>query len=515
MADQKIKVAASGYGDAGASLTKRALKGYKATSYSPREDIDCHNQTLRQRARTLRMSSPIAASAIDTNKLNIIGVGLKLDCNINRKRLGLSSAEADAWEQHTEEEFNLWAQDARSCDATGVNNFYALQALALACQLDSGDVFGLFAQRPSTHIRPYGTRIRLIEADRICTPTTAEIYGYPYATVGKCESSGNWIYDGVEVADTGDIVAYHICDQYPSSYNTELPKWTRVEAYGRFTELPNVVHVMGCERAGQYRGVPYLAPIIEQVLQLKRYSDAEVTAAVIQSFFTSFITNPSVAGDFSLSEAVPDEEDEASYASSDYEMGPGSIIELKPGQDVRFADPTRPSGRYTDFVGTVCEEIGAALGLPCELLLKRFNASYSASRAALLEAGKMFATRRKWFANTFCNPIYAVWLSEAVALGRIKAPGFFTDPLRRAAWLGASWVGPSQGQIDPVKEINSELAAINEGITTREQATIRLNGGSWTANMEQLAREEALLRSIRKEDKQIQSDFKPENEEEE
>lgn len=44
--------------------------------------------------------------------------------------------------------------------------------------------------------------------------------------------------------------------------------------------------------------------------------------------------------------------------------------------------------------------------------------------------------RREWFANDFCKPIYEIWLSEAVALGRIQAPGFFSDPLIRAAWLG-------------------------------------------------------------------------------
>ena len=37
--------------------------------------------------------------------------------------------------------------------------------------------------------------------------------------------------------------------------------------------------------------------------------------------------------------------------------------------------------------------------------------------------------------------------------------------------------------------------AIGEGITTREQATIRLNGGQWDANVDQLARENEKLRA--------------------
>ena len=44
------------------------------------------------------------------------------------------------------------------------------------------------------------------------------------------------------------------------------------------------------ERAEQYRGVPYLAPVIESLKQLTRYSEAEIMAAVINGFFTVFIT---------------------------------------------------------------------------------------------------------------------------------------------------------------------------------------------------------------------------------
>lgn len=136
---------------------------------------------------------------------------------------------------------------------------------------------------------------------------------------------------------------------------------------------------------------------------------------------------------------------------------------------------------------------GAALEIPADLLLKSFNASYSASRAALLEAWKAFKMRREWFANDFCKPIYEIWLSEAVALGRIQAPGFFSDPLIRAAWLGSDWIGPSQGQLDPTKEISAEILANQHGYSTHEQSTIRLNGGQWEANMNQLKRENEMI----------------------
>ena len=68
-----------------------------------------------------------------------------------------------------------------------------------------------------------------------------------------------------------------------------------------------------------------------------------------------------------------------------------------------------------------------------------------------------------------------------------NAPGFFTNPAIRAAYLGSEWLGPSQGQLDPVKEITAEILACSEGYSTHEPSTIRLNGGQWDNEMEETA----------------------------
>lgn len=145
------------------------------------------------------------------------------------------------------------------------------------------------------------------------------------------------------------------------------------------------------------------------------------------------------------------------------------------------------------MIKTFCQLIGSALGIPYEVLLKEFNSSYSASRAALLEAWEEFKMRRKWFVDDFCQPVYEVWLAEAVARGRIKAPGFFDDPMIRAAWCCAQWIGPVQGQLDPLKEANAAVILTEHGFKTHEQVTREMGGGDWEANVEQLAIENKRL----------------------
>ena len=135
---------ASGYSGAGASLIRRALKGFQARSSAPNEDINWNNATLRQRGRMLYMGAPLATSAIHTNRTKVIGVGLTLQSAVNRDVLGLSPEAAKQWEKRTEAEFRLWAGRKQCCDAIGMNNFDALQQLALVSWLMSGDVFAVF-----------------------------------------------------------------------------------------------------------------------------------------------------------------------------------------------------------------------------------------------------------------------------------------------------------------------------------------------------------------------------------
>ena len=124
---------------------------------------------------------------------------------------------------------------------------------------------------------------------------------------------------------------------------------------------------------------------------------------------------------------------------------------------------------------------------------KQFSTSYSAARGALNEFWRTTGMHRDWFADSFCQPVYEMFLAEAVALGRINAPGFFTDPLVREAWCGARWIGPVQGSLDPKKEAEAALMLIDNAIKTHEQVSREMSGGDWEENVEQLQRENELL----------------------
>ena len=102
--------------------------------------------------------------------------------------------QAERWQKETEREFSLWASNKRACDATGMNNFYGLQQLALISWLLSGDCIGLIKQYETTQLLPYSLRVHLIESDRIATPNNYGAGTTLYYTTGKNPETGNTIY---------------------------------------------------------------------------------------------------------------------------------------------------------------------------------------------------------------------------------------------------------------------------------------------------------------------------------
>lgn len=506
--EQSKRFLNSGYSLGGASHEKSWAKDFVDDSFSPQDDIDQNLDTLRSRSRTLEMTAPLAAAAINTTATKTVGSGLYLKPCLDYEFLGMTKEEAEEWERNTEREFALWAE-SKHCDATEVHTFYEMQELIFRGMLSNGDGIGLTKYGKPTRFMPYSLRLHIIESDRLSTPMYASENvkrTFNYTSVeGVNNDNGNRIVNGIEIDEDGKKVAYWICNRYPEEYmrlHHKERKWIRIEAYGQRTGNPNVLHLYTATRASAYRGVPLLSPVIESLKQLTRYSDAEIMAAVISGMFTVFVKSSGASSSNPFGEVNNPfnggggtEQSQPRRSSVDeLGIGNGMINILEEGEDISFANPTRPNSNYDAFIVSVYKQIGAALEIPYEVLLKSFNSSYSASRAALLEAAEMFKKRRTYLQDDFCQPTYEMWLAEAVAIGRIKCKGFFTDPLIHKAWCSAKWNSTATIPVlDPTKEVQAAKMRVEEGFSTREQETVALNGGDYKSNVGQLQRENEKL----------------------
>lgn len=482
VARKRLSMINSGYGNYGANSSKKAVIGWTHGGGSHREDIEDNINPLRQRSRDLYYGgSNLATGAVKRLRTNTVGTGLHLKSTINEETIGITADEARKLEETIEREFAHWAKST-NCDLERLDNFYQLQQLALLNALLSGDSFALMKTTKRTG-SIYDLRIELIEADRVSTPD------YKTADPLFCE--------GVEKSEAGEVTAYHVSKFHPLSFVDRKPReWVRVEAYGSRTGRKNILHIMNRERIGQVRGVPFLSPVIETIKQLGRYTEAEVVAAVVSGLITVFIEKESASNDMAFGEVVPEEMQVDAEDESSIELAPGAVIDLGEGEKANMTTPGRPNSNFDPFVMAVIKQIGAALEIPYEILIMAFTNNYSASRAAILEFFKVIKMYREWFIADFCQPVYEEWLCEAVAKGRVHAPGFFNDPIIKDAYCSAEWNGPSAGQLDPVKEVTAAELRVQGGYSTREKEATELTGTDFYKNVKQRKREEELLKEV-------------------
>lgn len=462
---------AGGY--TGASKSRRQTSDWKVTKNSSADaDTLPDLQTLRDRSRDLVRNEPLASGAISGVVTSVVGTGLALQSRVDAEALNMSEAVAAAWQKTTEREYELWAEST-ACDATRTQDFYGLQALVFRAAMESGDAL---ATMPMREVRgmPYKLAIQLFEADQVSNPRHA--------------MDTNTLAGGVELDVYRAPVAYHFQRSHPGAINRISQDWDRIAAFGERTGRRQVLHIYDKLRPGMTRGVPYLTPVIETLKQLGRYTEAELMAAVISGMFTVFVE--SERGGLDLNDPTGlGSEAGASASDKDIKMGVGAVVDLNPGEKVSFANPNRPNQAFDGFVLALCRFIGIALEIPYEVLIKHFTASYSASRAALMEAWKFYRKRRAWLAGTFCNPVYEAWMDEAVAIGRIAAPGYFDDPIMRRAYLGAEWVGDGPISLDPVKDVEAAKGRVELGTSTLQKETALHDGGDWESNHKQRVRE--------------------------
>ena len=464
----------------GANKSRRTMSEWKPRTLDADSAILPDLPALRDACDDLARNNPIAVGAINTNVTNVVGTGLTLQSNIDWRVLNIAEEAADDLQVQIEREWALFSE-SKDCDISRTLSFGNIQDIALRSMLTKGDVFAVLPYQKPTNDFPFGFRIQLIEAERVCNPNYAR---------DKKEISA-----GVEKDSNGAPIAYHIARTHPgNTLYVKVSEWDIIPTYNPKTNLRNIVHLFDTIRIGQTRGVPYLAPIIEPLKQLGRYTEAELTAAVVSACFTVFVKSES--GDGELSPMTPTLEVGGTTADEDYKIAPGAVVGLAPGEDVSTASPGRPNALFEPFVQAIYRQIGMALEMPYEVLIKHYTASYSAARAAMLDAWKVFTKRRKLLADNFCQVIYENWMYEQVASGRIVAPGYFDDPIIRKAYLGATWVGPTRGMIDETKEVQAATDRINISMSSIAEETAALTGTDWEKKLPQIRKERQIMKEL-------------------
>lgn len=428
--------------------------------------------TLRNRSRDLNRSSAHAAAITSTVCVNVIGTGLKPQSRINRRALSVTDGEAEAFQFAAERAWSQWVPHA---DAGNRMDFMEMESLIQRQILENGEVL-ILPLRVNEPQRSFMLALEIIEADRLETPP-------------GLHSKLN-IRDGVELGSRGEPVAYYIRRNHPGDYmlgkSGVSRDFIRYPAMNPTTGAKNIFHLYHMKRAGQSRGEPFFAPVMTAFKDLADYIEATEVAARIAACFAGFITKADP-----YSDGVVNTDDTDSSGKSIQEIEPGMLERLGPGEKIDFANPQRVDSAFEPFVLAMLRSIGAALGLPLELVLKDFSrTNYSSARASLLEARRFFKYYQQWMIRRLCQPVYEMVIEEAWLQGQIPSVNLFGD--QREDWTRTIWIAPGWGWVDPKKEIEASLMAVNGNLSTLADENAA-QGRDWEETLDQREREVRVL----------------------
>jgi len=417
-------------------------------------------RAIRQESIRLYNENALARSMIDILTTNVVGSGLRLSLSLN----GIDDLKenADELEKEILESWHIWSRNRRS-DYSEITDFQDLQQQAYLGRLIQGEIFSI--QRYEEEFT-----VQLVEAHR--TAFIGSVGGF--ADIEK-EQGIKYTVKGQERQFTFDDVL-HIDAK---------------TADGR----QQVIHYFKQERPGQMRGIPRLTPAFKDLKDLDQYTEYEIKAAIIAASLTAFVKSEKAdpLGTGPLAEEAT-EQDPNYEPDKDYALKPGAIFALDPGEDIVAINPARPSTSFKIFYDTVVRNLGASMGVPFNILIKQFDTSYTAARAAVLEFWKTVMVDRNHFSRRFCQPNFEQWLRFQVIKGRIKIQGYLDNQeLRDRVNNSSTWIGNAMPQMDEGRAVKAANERIAGGLSTREIETSLRDNGDFFSNADKLGKEEIAL----------------------
>lgn len=374
---------------------------------------------MRHRARQLEADNALAAALLDRSNENVIGT-----------QISMRSASADrAWRAAVDD---AWRSFSARCDVRGMLDFAGLQQLMFRMYERDGDAGLVLIDRGGE------PRLQLLESDRITTPDG--MHGKP------------GIYDGVEVDAVGRPVAFHVLEE------TEFGKrqWQRITAR-------NFVFLANIRRPHQVRGLTKFAQLFTLFDLIWGYLEATVVAARVGAAQALIVKRPQAGTIYSQLATATNSQGKAQAIQT---IEPGMIHYLPVDGDVVGFNPTQPAANFPDAIATFARFVGLNFGLTLEQVLLDFSrTSYSSARAARLQAEQTAYCEQAKFYQIVLRRVWKWWLDKAIATGALPS-----DP--PADYDAHEWIPQGRPWIDPTKEVQAALMAIDAGLETRSNVAL-------------------------------------------
>ena len=438
----------------GASSGRR-FTGLSAPRTGPNTPIIASGATLTDRTYALVRNEPFVGRALDALCVGIIGLGITPQLEVEDEEL--QAAHDVVWDQFVDE-----------MDADGVTDGYGQQVMLVRDVLSGGDGFWRFRPRLA------GDRAPFMPVP-LAVPMQVQSLGAEMCPRELNETLANGeIIAGIEFDAIGRKVAYRMFRKHPFESGA-LGGFGGGDTVRVPAEVIAHAHEIG--RSGQVRGVPRCGSVILPAHDFHQGEDALQKAWNLESVLWGAIEwindDPAI-----LSDAERDEYQKNPTGTANAQVNVGDVHVLRPGQQFKRFEPPDVGSTYGVATEVRLRRMAAGLRVPYETLSGDMKAvTYSSLRVGMLD---FWASCDQFLWHTIIpqaiRPLWLTFFDTAVRAGRfpmLPLTTYLRDPRK---YLRVSFITPKRPWIDPLKDVQGELLAIEGGILSRDES-IRARGG--------------------------------------
>lgn len=424
---------------------------------------------LIRKSRYFERNSALVNALADVFEQFTVGTGLQC----------IPASSSEGWNAKAAEAWGLWCQYP---DLTSLQGFGTLQGLIARSWFIDGEVFIRKTKSPDTG----RNRVELIEAHRIQTPPS------------RRSEEGRTIVDGIEINEFGRPVAYWV----KTSPVVGVSAPAQVQQVGideQWARIPaeEMLHVMEPGRPGQYHGLPFLYPVMNDLHDLEDLQIYEMQAAKDAATNSTFVTN--AAGEAPSSTAkrrlrLQIQSQDASgnavvkEAAQWYEDARASGIRyLRPGEDVKQFVSGRPSVAVQQYWDYLIQKVCAGVGIP-KLLVMPWGSIQGTVVRGVYDSAAIFFRCRSQVIQDITRDLYA-WVMRAETAYNRKVSDKPGD------WYKVNVCPPRAVNVDVGYQSAANIADLQAGILTHEELIAR-SGQDWRVVLENKARIAAHVKAL-------------------
>jgi lambda family phage portal protein len=436
------------------------LYDFFSSTKSADSELRFDMRQLRDRCRDLARNNDYAKKYISLMKTNVVGeFGISMQSRARNDDRSLDRVANSI----LEEQWKAWGKKG-NCTIDGKLSFIDCQSMVMEQLATEGECLIQIIRDSNL---PWGFALKFLDNDMLDEG------------LNERASNGNEIRMGVEEDDNGKVVAYWLWTQHPFDDVVRKPsqnKRVRVPA-------EQILHIYRQERPNQTRGIPPMVTAILDLKQLNGYIEAELVAARVAAAKMGFFT--SEKGDEYVGEGTDEEYNQTMNAEA------GVFEQLPEGMNFQTFDPQHPTGQFASFIKQIIRSVASGLQVSYASLSNDLESvNYSSIRQGALEERHYFRAEQRFLIEHFLQPIFEAWLLMAMTKGKVNLPAFKFDKFANPHWQPRGF-----GNIDPLKETQSQILGLNNGIMSLQDIA-SLHGRDVESLFEQLQQEKDLAASM-------------------